>query len=70
MQCMKFLKSNLQDPSKKFHKNLFDFEKPQILQKSQKLRSWSMKCMKKEGLGTYQVRKNLIKLEKILEEEV
>ena len=33
--------------SQKFHKNLFDFEKPQILQKSQKLRLQSMKCMKK-----------------------
>ena len=31
MQCMKFLRSNLQNPSQKFHKNLFDFEKPQIL---------------------------------------
>ena len=47
MQCMKFLKSNLQNPSQKFYKNLFDFEKPQILQKSQKLRFQRMKCMKK-----------------------
>ena len=31
MQCMKFLRSNLQKSSQKFHKNLFDFEKPQIL---------------------------------------
>ena len=35
MQCMKFLRSNLQNPSQKFCKNLFDFEKPK---KSQKLR--------------------------------
>ena len=38
MQCMKFLGSNLQNPSQKFCKNLFDFEKPQNFQKSQKLR--------------------------------
>ena len=37
MQCMKFLRVNLQNPSQKLHKNLFDFEKPQILQKSQNL---------------------------------
>ena len=29
MQCMTFLRSNLQNSSQKFHKNLFDFEKPQ-----------------------------------------
>ena len=33
-------------PIQKLHKNLFDFEKPQILQKSQKLRFQRMKCMK------------------------
>ena len=38
MQCMKFLRLNLQNLSQKLHKNLFYFEKPQILQKSQKLR--------------------------------
>ena len=31
MQCMEFLRLNLQNPSQKLHKNLFDFEKPQIL---------------------------------------
>ena len=46
MQCMKFLRLNLQNPSQKLHKNLFDFEKTQILQKSQKLRFQRMKCMK------------------------
>ena len=34
MQCMKFLRVNLQNPSQKLHKNLFGFEKPQILQES------------------------------------
>ena len=39
MQWMSFLGSNFQNPTQKFHKNLFDFEKPQILQKTpQKLR--------------------------------
>ena len=38
MQCMKFLRSNFQNPSQKFCKNLFDFEKPQNFQKSQKLK--------------------------------
>ena len=37
MHCMKFLRTNLQNPYQKFYKNLFDFEKPQILQKSQNL---------------------------------
>ena len=31
MQCTKFLRVNLQNPSQKLLKNLFDFEKPQIL---------------------------------------
>ena len=50
MQCMKFLRVNLQNPSQKLHKNLFDLEKPQILQKSQKLRFQRMKCMKMREL--------------------
>ena len=33
-------------PILKFYKNLFDFEKPQIFQKSQKLRFQRMKYMK------------------------
>ena len=33
-------------PIPKIYKNLFDFEKPQILQKCQKLRFQRMKCMK------------------------
>ena len=37
MQCMKFLRSSLQNPSQKLHKNLFDFEKPQILQNPKNL---------------------------------
>ena len=39
------LRLNLQNPSQKLQKNLFDFEKL-ILQKSQKLRFQRMKCMK------------------------
>ena len=61
MQCMKFLRSNLQNPSQKFCKNLFDFEKPQNFQKSQKLRLKNVNCMKMRDLDTYQVKKNLIK---------
>ena len=61
MQCMKFLKLNLQNPSQKLHKNLFDLEKPQILQKPQKLRFQNMKFMKNERLGTYQAKQNLEK---------
>ena len=63
MQCMKFLGSNLQNPSQKFHKNLFDFEKPQILQKSPKLRFQNMKWKRLEA---YQVKKLLKKLEETL----
>ena len=51
MQCMKFLRSNLQNPSQKFCKNLFDFEKPQNYQKSQKIRLKIMKCMNMGDLG-------------------
>ena len=39
-------KSESSKPIPKLHKNLFDFETPQILQKSQKLRFQRMKCMK------------------------
>ena len=60
MQCMKFLRSNLQNPSQKFCKNLFDFEKPQNFQKSQKLILKNMKCMNMRDLDTYQVNNNLI----------
>ena len=43
MQRMKFLRSNLQNPSQKFHKNLFDFEKPQICRKPKNLgyKAWN-----------------------------
>ena len=57
---------NLQNPSQKLHKNLFDFEKPQILQKSQKLRFQRMKCMKNERIDTYQVKENLKKFKEHL----
>ena len=60
MQCMKFLRSNLQNPSQKFCKNLFGFEKPQNFQKSQKLILKNMKCMNMRDLDTYQVNNNLI----------
>ena len=45
MQCMRFLRSNLQKLIPKILKNLFDFENPQNFQKSQKLRLKIMKCM-------------------------
>ena len=45
MQCMEFLRLNLQNPSQKLHKNLFDFEKPQIFQPIPKSRLECMKCM-------------------------
>ena len=43
MQCMKFLRSNLQNPSQKFYKNLNNFENPKIFQKSQNLgfKTWN-----------------------------
>ena len=61
MQCMKFLRSNLQNPSQNFCKNLFDFEKPQNFQKSQKLRLKIMKCMNMRDLDTYQVKKTWLR---------
>ena len=54
---MKFLRSNLQNPSQKFCKNLFDFEKPQIFQKSQKLK---LKSMKMRDSNIYQDKKTLL----------
>ena len=66
MQCMKSLRSNLQNPSQKFYKNLFDFEKPEIFQEPQKLRLKNMKCMKMRDLDTYQVKSNLTKAENLL----
>ena len=42
----KVFKIKSSKPIPKIAQNLFDFEKPQILQKSQKLRLQSMKCMK------------------------
>ena len=57
---MKFLRSNLQNSSQKFHKNLFDFEKPQNFSKTPKPRFQNMKI---ERLKAYQVKKLLKKLE-------
>ena len=39
------LRSKIQNPSQKFCKNLFDFEKPQIFQPIPKSRLECMKCM-------------------------
>ena len=44
-------------PIKKLYKNLFDFEKPQILKKSQKLRFQRMKYMKMRELKLTKWRK-------------
>ena len=63
---MKFLRSNLQKPSQKFCKNLFDFENPKNFQNSQKLRLKIMKCMNMRDLDTYQVKRNLIKVESLM----
>ena len=60
MQCMKFLRSILKNPYQKFCKNLFDFEKPQNFQISQKLRLKIMNCMNMRDLDTYQVKNSLI----------
>ena len=64
MRCnaWSFLRSSLQNPSQEFHKNLFDFEKPQILQKSKKLRLQSIKCMRMRDLKLTKWRKTWISL--------
>ena len=62
MQCMKFLRSNLQNSSQKFHKNLFDFENPKFFKKSQKLRLQSMKSMKMRDLKLTKWRKTWLRL--------
>ena len=58
------------NPSQKFCKNLFDFEKPQIFHQTPKVRSQKMKCMKKEGLGPLLSEEKLDLGRKILEDEV
>ena len=64
MRCnaWSFLRSSLQNPSQEFHKNLFDFEKPQILKKSKKLRLQSIKCMRMRDLKLTKWRKTWISL--------
>ena len=66
MQCMRFLRSNLQNPSQKFHKNLNNFEKPQNFQKPQTLGFKTWNAWKWKKLEAYQVKKVLRKLEKHL----
>ena len=67
---MKFLRSNLQNSSQKFCKNLFDFEKPKNFHKSQKLRLKIMKCMNLRDLGPLSGEEKLDAGRKDLEEEV
>ena len=50
-------------PNPKFQWKLINFEKPQNISKTPKLRFQNMKCMNEKGLEAYQVKKNLKNLE-------
>ena len=50
----------------KFQWKLINFGKPQNFSKTPKPRFQIMKCMNEKGLGAYQVRRNLKKLEESL----
>ena len=69
MQCMKFFRSNLQNPSQKLHKNLFDFGNPQILQKSQNL-GYKVWNAWKWGIRDLPREEKLDEARKLLKEEV
>ena len=60
---MKFLRSNLQNPTQNFNKNLLNFEKSQKFSKTPKPRFQNMKWKRSEA---YQVKKILRKLEETL----
>ena len=67
MQCMKFLRSNLQNPFQKVCKNLINFKKvPNIFQKPPIFRLKDMKMHENEGLRHLPSERNLIKAEESL----
>ena len=57
-------------PIPKFQWKLIDFEKPQNFSKTPKPRFQNMKCMNEKRLEAYQVKRNLKKAWRILEEQV
>ena len=57
-------------PIPKFQWKLIDFEKPQNFSKTLKPRFQNMKCMNEKRLEAYQVKRNLKKAWRILEEQV
>ena len=57
-------------PIPKFQSKLINFEKPQNFSKTPKPRFQNMKCMNEKRLEAYQVKRNLKKAWRILEEQV
>ena len=66
MQCMKFLRSNLQNPFQKVYKNLINLKNPKHFPKTPIFRSKDMKMHENEGLRHLPSEENLIKAEKSL----
>ena len=69
MQCMKFLRSNLQNPFQKVYKNLINLKIPKHFPKTPIFRSKDMKMHENEGLRHLPSEGNLIMVEKSLERE-
>ena len=66
MQCMKFLRSNLQNPFQKVYKNLINLKNPKHFPKTPIFRSKDMKMHENEGLRHLPSEENLIKAGKSL----
>ena len=66
MQCMKFLRSNLQNPFQKVYKNLINLKNPKNFPKTPIFRSKDMKMHENEGLRHLPSEENLIKARKSL----
>ena len=67
MQCMKRLKHFHKNQPKNFTITSSILKNPKKFSKTQKLRLKIMKCMNMRDLDTYQMKKNLIKVENHLE---
>ena len=70
MQCMKFLRSNLQNPFQKVYKNLINLKNPKHFPKTSIFRSKDVKMHENEGWRHLPSEENLIKAKKSFEEEV
>ena len=63
MQCMKFLRSNLQKLTQNFNNISSILTNPKIFKKIPKPRFQKHECMKCKRIEAYHVKKSLVKLE-------